>query len=200
MGKTNPVRNTKAQREINKISNGAKNIILAVTAGIAIYKACDILRRLKEQGFSVTVVMTPEAEELIKPIVFQSLSGSKVYRGLFEETDNWEIEHVSLADKADLILIAPATANIIGKIASGISDDLLTCVVCATKAPVLIAPAMNENMYRNKITQGNIKKLKSLGYKFVEPRRGRLACGKIGLGCLAEVETIIKEVKRYLLL
>jgi len=177
-----------------------KNIILGVTAGIAIYKACDIVRRLKEQGFSVTVVMTPEAEELIKPIVFQSLSGSKVYRGLFEETDNWEIEHVSLADKADLILIAPATANIIGKIASGISDDLLTCVVCATKAPVLIAPAMNENMYRNKITQGNIKKLKSLGYKFVEPRRGRLACGKIGLGCLAEVEAIIKEVKRYLLL
>lgn len=175
-----------------------KNIILGVTAGIAIYKACDIVRRLKEQGFSVTVVMTPEAEELIKPIVFQSLSGSKVYRGLFEETDNWEIEHVSLADKADLILIAPATANIIGKIASGISDDLLTCVVCATKAPVLIAPAMNENMYRNKITQGNIKKLKSLGYKFVEPRRGRLACGKIGLGCLAEVETIIKEVKKNL--
>lgn len=175
-----------------------KNIILAVTAGIAIYKACDIVRRLKEQGFSVTVVMTPEAEELIKPIVFQSLSGSKVYRGLFEETDNWEIEHVSLADKADLILIAPATANIIGKIASGISDDLLTCVVCATKAPVLIAPAMNENMYRNKITQGNIKKLKSLGYKFVEPRRGRLACAKIGLGCLAEVETIIKEVKKNL--
>lgn len=175
-----------------------KNIILGVTAGIAIYKACDIVSRLKEQGFSVTVVMTPEAEELIKPIVFQSLSGSKVYCGLFEETDNWEIEHISLADKADLILIAPATANIIGKIASGISDDLLTCVVCATKAPVLIAPAMNEDMYRNKITQGNIKKLKSLGYKFVEPRRGRLACGKIGLGCLAEVEAIIKEVKKII--
>ena len=175
-----------------------KNIILGVAASIAIYKACDIVRRLREQGFSVTVVMTPEAEELIKPIVFGSLSGNKVYCGLFEETDNWEIEHISLADKAGLILIAPATANIIGKIASGISDDLLTCVVCATKAPVLIAPAMNENMYRNKITQGNIKKLKSLGYKFVEPRRGRLACGKIGLGCLAEVETIIKEAKKII--
>ena len=175
-----------------------KNIILGVAASIAIYKACDIVRRLREQGFSLTVVMTPEAEELIKPIVFQSLSGNKVYCGLFEETDNWEIEHISLADKAGLILIAPATANIIGKIASGISDDLLTCVVCATKAPVLFCPAMNENMYRNKITQGNIKKLKSLGYKFVEPRRGRLACGKIGLGCLAEVETIIKEAKKIL--
>ena len=171
---------------------------MGVAASIAIYKACDIVRRLREQGFSLTVVMTPEAEELIKPIVFQSLSGNKVYCGLFEETDNWEIEHISLADKAGLILIAPATANIIGKIANGICDDLLTCVVCATKAPVLFCPAMNENMYKNKITQGNIKKLKSLGYKFVEPRRGRLACGKIGLGCLAEVETIIKEAKKII--
>lgn len=153
------------------------------------------MRRLKEAGFSVTVIQTPESEELIKPIVFGSLSGNRVYRGLFEEAAEWEIGHVSLADKADLILIAPATANIIAKIASGICDDLLSCVVCATKAPVLICPAMNENMYKNKITQANIRKLKSLGYRFVEPRRGRLACGKIGLGCLAEVETIMKEVK-----
>ncbi len=172
-----------------------KHIILGVTASIAIYKACEIVRRLKEEGFLVTVVMTAEAEELIKPIVFGSLSGNKVYRGLFEEPQAWEIEHVSLAEKADLVLIAPATANIIGKIASGICDDLLTCVICATKAPVLIAPAMNEQMYLNKITQENIKKLKSFSYKFVEPRKGRLACGKIGLGCLAEVETIIKAVK-----
>lgn len=174
-----------------------KNIILGVTASIAIYKACEIVRRLREENFSVTVVMTREAEELIKPIVFQSLSGNKVYRGLFEEPEAWEIEHISLADKADLVLIAPATANIIAKVTAGICDDLLTCIVCATRAPVLIAPAMNEKMYKNKITQGNIKKLISLGYKFVEPRRGRLACGKIGLGCLAEIETIIKEVKKF---
>jgi len=176
----------------------AKDIILGVTASIAIYKACDILRRLKEIGFAVTVVMTEEAQELIKPLVFQSLSGNKVYRGMFEQPDTREIEHISLAEKADLVLLAPATANIIGKIACGICDDLLTCVVCATKAPVLIAPAMNESMYRNRIVQNNIKKLISLGYKFVEPRRGRLASGKLGIGCLAEVEAIVKEAKKYL--
>jgi phosphopantothenoylcysteine decarboxylase/phosphopantothenate--cysteine ligase len=175
-----------------------KNIILGVTASIAIYKACEIVRRLKSEDFSVTVVMTPEAEELIRPIVFASLSGNKVYQGLFNAPDAWEIEHVSLAQNTDLVLVAPATANIIGKIASGICDDLLTCIICATKAPVLICPAMNENMYKNKITQANIAKLKSLGYKFVEPIKGRLACGKVGLGCLAEVETIVKEVKKIL--
>jgi phosphopantothenoylcysteine decarboxylase/phosphopantothenate--cysteine ligase len=175
-----------------------KNIILGVTASIAIFKACDIILRLKEQGFQVTVVETREAEELIKPIVFQSLSGNRVYRGLFDEPKGWDIEHISLAKKADLVLIAPATANIIGKIANGICDDLLTCIVCATRAPVLLCPAMNENMYKHKIVQNNIKKLKAFGYRFVEPRKGRLVCGKIGLGCLAEVETIIKEVKKII--
>jgi len=174
----------------------AKDIILGVTASIAIYKACDILRRLKELGFAVTVVMTEEAQELIKPLVFQSLSGNKVYRGMFEHSDTWEIEHISLAEKADLVLIVPATANIIGKIACGICDDLLTCIVCATKAPVLIAPAMNDSMFKNRIVQDNIKRLKYIGYKFVEPRCGRLASGKLGIGCLAEVETIVKEAKK----
>jgi phosphopantothenoylcysteine decarboxylase / phosphopantothenate---cysteine ligase len=175
-----------------------KNVILGVTASIAIYKACEIIRRLKSEGFSVTVVMTPEAEEFIRPALFQGLSENKVYRGLFAEPEGWEIEHVSLAKKAGLVLLAPATANIIGKIASGICDDLLTCVVCATRATVLICPAMNENMYRNKIVQENIKKLKSLGYRFVEPVKGRLACGEIGVGCLAEVETIVRETKKIL--
>lgn len=175
-----------------------KNIILGVAASIAIYKACDIVRRLRGHNISVSVVMTKEAEELIKPIVFQSLSGNKVYRGMFQEPEEWEIEHIYLAEKADLILIAPATANIIGKIACGICDDLLTCVVCAAKAPVLIAPAMNENMFKNKITQENIQKLKRLGYRFIEPKIGRLACGKRGIGCLAEVDDIIKEVKQFL--
>lgn len=175
-----------------------KNIILGVTASIAIYKACDIIRRLKEEGFSVTVVLTPEAEEFIQPVLFQSLSGNKVYRGLFDDIEAWEIEHVSLAEKADLVLIAPTTANIIGKIASGICDDLLTCVCCATKAPIVICPAMNENMFKNRITQDNIKKLQSLGFRFVEPIKGRLACGRVGVGCLAEVEDIVKEVKRVI--
>jgi len=175
-----------------------KNVIVGVTASIAIYKACDIVRRLTHEGFSVSVIMTPEAEEFVKPILFQGLSGNKVYRGLFTEPDAWGIEHVSLADKADLVLIAPATANIIGKMAAGICDNLLTCVCLATKAPILIAPAMNENMYQNRITQDNIKKLKSLGFKFIDPIKGRLACGRVGIGCLAEVEALVKAVKKIL--
>ncbi|MDO8489256.1 MAG: flavoprotein [Candidatus Omnitrophota bacterium] len=181
------------------MAKATKNILLGVTASIAIYKACDILRMLKKCGFSVHVVMTKEAEELIKPIVFQSLSGNRVYRGgIFEEQDTWEIGHISLAEKADLILIAPATANIIAKLASGICDDVLTCTVCATKATVLVAPAMNENMYKNKITQSNIAKLKSCGYKFIAPTSGLLVCGAVGIGCLAETVEIVKEVKKLL--
>jgi len=175
-----------------------KSIILGVTASIAIYKACEILRRLQDQSFSVSVVMTEEAKELIRPVVFQSLSGNRVYGSLFGDLDVWEVEHVSLAERCDLILVAPATANIIGKIANGICDNLLTCLLCATRKPVVICPAMNELMFRNRIVQENIRKLKSHGYKFVEPIRGRLACGKVGIGCLAEVETIVKEVKRIL--
>lgn len=175
-----------------------KNIILGVTASIAIYKACELVRLFKGLGFSVTVVQTPESCELIKPIVFQGLSGNKVYSGLFETPEAWDIEHVSIAKKADLILLAPATANIIAKIAAGICDDFLTCVVSATCAPVLIAPAMNELMYSNKITQRNIQDLKSLGYKFVEPKKGKLACGDIGVGCLAELDTIVQEVKKLI--
>ena len=175
-----------------------RNILLGVTASIAIYKSCELVRKLKESGFIVTVAMTREAEELIKPIVFQSLSGRRVYRaGIFDEPDTWEIEHISLAQSADLILIAPATANFIAKVASGICDDLLTCVICASKAKVLVAPAMNENMYQNKITQSNIAKLKSCGYKFIAPQKGLLACGKVGVGCLAPLEDIIKEVKKF---
>lgn len=180
------------------MSAKVKHVIVGVTASVAIYKACEIIRRLKEASFAVSVIQTKESEELIKPILFESLSQSKVYRGLFDAPETREIEHISLAQKADLILVAPATANIIAKIASGICDDLLTCVICASKAPVLFAPAMNEQMYKNEITQGNIKKLKSLGYKFIDPKEGKLACGDKGVGCLAEVDRIIKEVKKNL--
>ncbi len=173
-----------------------REIVLGVTGSVAIYKACEITRRLKERSCNVTVVMTAEAREFIRPILFQSLSGNKVYTDMFERPGEWEIEHVSLAQKADCVLIAPATANIIGKIASGICDDLLTCVVCATKAPVLICPAMNENMYTNRIVAGNCRRLGSLGYRFVEPKKGNLACGKIGVGCLAEVDIIVRETLR----
>ena len=176
-----------------------KNIVLGVTASVAIYKSCSLIRRLRESGWLVHVVMTKEAQELIKPIMLQSLSGNRVYSGgIFDASDTWEIEHVALATKADLILIAPATANIIAKLAAGICDDLLSCTVCASKAKVLIAPAMNENMYQHKITQSNIAKLKACGYKFILPHKGMLACGVVGEGCLAEAAEIIKEVKKLL--
>lgn len=175
-----------------------KFIILGVSASIAIYKACDIIRRLIEEELQITVVMTPEAEELIRPIVFQSLSGNQVYRDLFQLPEKASFNHIPLAEKADLVLLAPATANIIGKIASGVWDDLLTCIVGATKAPVVLCPAMNENMYLNAITQENIAKLKRLGYRFVEPKKGKLACGKLGVGCLADTEVIVQTVKEIL--
>lgn len=175
-----------------------REIVLGVCASIAIYKSLEVIRRLKEEGFSVSVIMTKEAQGFIKPILFEHISQNKVYTELFSLPSAWETEHISLAEKASLILIVPATANIIAKTAAGICDDLLTCVILATKAPVLFCPAMNENMYKNKITQENIKKLKNLGYKFLGPIKGRLACGKIGLGHLIEVETIVKEVKNLL--
>lgn len=175
-----------------------KNIVLGVTGSIAAYKACDLIRALQKIGFSVSVIMTKEAKEFISSLTFRQISKNKVYEDIFEKDIDMEIEHIALAEKADLILIAPATANIIGKIANGICDDLLSCTVIATKKPVVIAPAMNENMYTNRIVQGNINKLKSLGYKFIQPRKGELACGKIGWGCLAEIDVIVKEVKKFL--
>jgi len=174
------------------------NIVLGVTASIAIYKACDIARGLVKDKFSLDIVMTRNAVRLISPQVFSSLIAGSVYGDEFPGLGNWEIEHISLAKKADLILIAPATANIIGKIANGIADDLLSTTVMATRALILIAPAMNENMYKSKIVQGNIGKLKNLGYKFVGPRIGKLACGDVGVGHLAETETIVKEAKKLL--
>ena len=173
-------------------------IILGVTASIAIYKACEILRCLIKNNISVSVVMTENATKLISPQVFASLSGTRVYIDEFVDPVNWDIEHIALSKKAGLVLITPATANIIGKIANGIADDLLSTIVMACRAPVLIAPAMNDNMYKNKIVIANIQKLKSMGYKFIGPDRGRLACGDIGIGHLAEVKAIVTEVKKIL--
>ena len=171
-----------------------KNVVLGVTGSVAIYKSCDIIRRLKENGCDVTVVMTKEAKEFINPILFQTLSGNKVYESMFEVPENWDIEHISLAQKADLVLIAPATANIIAKAACGLCDDLLSCIVLATKAKIVFCPAMNDGMFLNKITQANIKKLSELNCKFIQPVKGKLACGKVGIGCLADVDTIVKAV------
>lgn len=171
-----------------------KNIVLGVTGSIAAYKAADIVSRLKKLKANVNVIMTESATKFISPLTLQTLSSNYVAVGMFDEVKSWEIEHISLATKADIFVIAPATANIIGKIANGIADDLLTTTVMATKAPVLIAPAMNVNMYENKITQENINKLKSLGYKFIEPATGILACGVYGKGKLADVDDIISGI------
>lgn len=175
-----------------------KNIVLGVCGGIAAYKACELTSRLKKLNANVDVIMTKSAAEFVTPLTFQSLSLNQVITGMFDQLKYWEIEHISLAKKADIVVIAPATANIIGKLANGIADDMLSTTVMAAKAIKLIAPAMNTNMYENPIVQKNIETLKLLGYKFVEPGEGRLACGDIGKGKMAEPE-IIEEVIKELL-
>lgn len=175
-----------------------KEIILGVTGSISIYKSLELIRELKEKNFNVTVIMTKEAQELLKPLTFQTISENTVYTELFLPLKEFNPLHTSLAEKGDLILICPATANIIGKIAQGICDDLLTCTILSTKKPVMFCPAMNENMYKNEIVQGNIRKLKRMGYKFVGPVKGKLVCGKIGMGHLAPLPKIVEEVLRII--
>ena len=175
-----------------------KNILLGVTASIAAYKACDIISQLKKAGFNVTVCITKDASQFITPLTLQTLSGNKVFCDMFEPVTGYNPMHISLAEKIGLLLIAPATADCISKIAAGICDDILTCTVVSTKAPVLIAPAMNENMYKNKIIQANITKLKQLGFKFIGPKKGGLVCGAEGIGHIADVAQIVKEAKRTL--
>jgi len=171
-----------------------KEIVLGVTGGIAAYKAVELLRLLTGAGANVHVVMTSEATEFVAPLTFQTLSMNPVHTELFSLISEREIGHIALADRADLIVIAPATANIVGKIASGLADDLLTTTVMASKAPVLIAPAMNVNMYQNSIYRENADKLARHGYHFVEPARGMLACGWEGEGKLQEPRIIFEEI------
>jgi phosphopantothenoylcysteine decarboxylase/phosphopantothenoylcysteine decarboxylase/phosphopantothenate--cysteine ligase len=176
-----------------------KNIILGVTGSIAAYKAADIANILTGDGHAVHVIMTQSAQKFITAVTFQTLTKNKVYTELFDEIIYEDVRHISLAQKADLALIAPATANIIGKIAGGIADDMLSTVIMAIRdRPVLICPAMNTAMYENPVVAGNIKKLAGLGYRFIEPREGRLACGDTGKGALAPVEFIVDEVRRLL--
>ncbi|HPT75787.1 MAG TPA: bifunctional phosphopantothenoylcysteine decarboxylase/phosphopantothenate--cysteine ligase CoaBC [Defluviitaleaceae bacterium] len=175
-----------------------KTVVLGVTGGIAAYKACEIASRLVKSGIEVNVIMTRSAQEFVRPLVFQSLTNRPVATDMFKEPVTWDIEHISLAKKADLFLIAPATANIIGKIAAGIADDMLSTTVMATKAPVVIAPAMNTAMYNNVIVQRNIQTLSDLGYHFISPAEGRLACGDTGIGKLADVDIIVEKVLELL--
>lgn len=172
----------------------SKCVVIGVTGGIAVYKALDVISALRKKDIEVHVIMTESASKFVNPLTFQSISQNMVVTDMFAEPKAWEIQHISLAQKADLMLIAPATANVIGKISNGIADDMLSTTVMATKAKVLIAPAMNTNMYQNPIVQNNISKLKDFGYKFIEPASGRLACGDIGIGKLADVNIIVERV------
>lgn len=173
-----------------------KNIILGVTGSIAAYKAAEITNTLTKDGYNVDVIMTKGGREFITPLTLQTLSKNRVYTDVFQEDYPREVKHISLAVKADLLLVAPASANIIGKFASGIADDMLTSVVLALgDIPKYIAPAMNTNMYENPIVQENIAKLKKYGFEIIEPKESRLACGDLGKGALADVATIVQTVE-----
>ena len=171
-----------------------KNVVLGVSGGIAVYKALEITSLLIKKDINVNVIMTENATKFVTPLSFQSLSQNTVACDTFQEPKVWEIQHISLAEKADVMLVAPATANIIGKVANGIADDMLSTTIMATKAKVIFAPAMNTNMYENPILQDNIRKLKSFGYEFIEPAEGRLACGSVGKGKLEKPEIIADRV------
>ena len=175
-----------------------KTIVLGITGGIAAYKAAELASKLTQAGARVDVVMTESATRFIAPLTLRSLTGRPVVTSMWELNSEFSIEHVALAEAADIVAIVPATANIIAKLAAGISDDMLTCTVLATKAPVIVAPAMNVNMFENPVTQDNLAKLKARGFVIVDPAYGRLASGKMGLGRLAETETIIGTIKQVL--
>jgi len=178
--------------------SSGKKILLGVTGSIAAYKALDLASRLRKKGHQVTAVMTRSACQLVGPASFESLTGNPVALELFPKQKPQQIEHISLAQWADLVLIAPATANFLGKAAHGIADDLLTTVALAATAPILAAPAMNVNMWQAQAVQENLKKLKSFGWKIIEPESGRLACGDTGKGRLASLDAIEKAIEEAL--
>ncbi|ASJ54580.1 bifunctional 4'-phosphopantothenoylcysteine decarboxylase/phosphopantothenoylcysteine synthetase [Brevibacillus formosus] len=178
-------------------SLAGKRIVLGVSGGIAAYKAAALTSKLTQAGALVHVILTESALQFIQPLTFQALSHLPVYTDTFTEPDPHVISHIELADRADLVLIAPATANVIGKMANGIADDMLTTTVLATQAPVMVAPAMNVNMYNHPAVIANMDKLTAYGYRFVEPGVGLLACGWIGKGRLAEPEEIVEAVRQW---
>lgn len=176
-----------------------KNIILGITGSIAAYKAADIANTLTKEGHSVHVIMTKAAMEFITPLTLQTLTKNKVHTDQFAPYIPSEVEHISLAQKADLFLVAPASADFIAKAAAGIADDMLTTVLLAARnIPIFVAPAMNTAMYENPITQRNIKMLTEFGFQFIEPREALLACGDLGKGALAETEDILSQVRKAL--
>ena len=169
-------------------------VVLGVTGGIAAYKSAEIASQLKKQGHDVYVIMTKHATEFIAPLTFETLTNHPVVVDMFTRETPWEVEHIALAKRADVFLVAPASANFLGKYANGIADDMLTTTVLATKAPVVLAPAMNTNMWSNAIVQKNVEALKSFGVSMVGPGSGYLACGDLGQGRMSEPEEIVEAV------
>lgn len=174
-----------------------KKVLLCVTGGIAVFKAAALTSQLHQKGAEVKVMMTTSAQRFVTPLTFQTLSRNPVYIDTFDEKDPKKIAHIDLADWADLVVIAPATANILAKLAHGIADDMISTTLTATTAPILIAPAMNTNMYEHPAVQQNMRTLASFGCRFIEPGEGLLACGYVGKGRLAEPEEIIQAIERY---
>lgn len=174
-----------------------KKITLAVSAGIAAYKAVELLRIFKKEGAEVQVTLSANASEFVAPLTFEALSGNPVYHRLFDSENSADMEHIRLAENADLMLVAPATASALGKMANGLADDALSSLFMAFKGSVIVAPAMNEGMWKNLAVQENIEKLKSRGVEFVGPEEGELACGATGPGRLADLETILVRVKNH---
>lgn len=175
-----------------------KTVVFGITGGIAAYKACEIVRLLVKAKAEVHTILTSAAQQFVSPLTLQTLSRNPVHTEMFHLLHEMEIGHISLADGADVVLIAPATADMLAKAAHGICDDLLTTVICATKAPVVFAPSMNVNMWDNPITQENVAKLRKLGWHMIEPEAGELACGYEGKGRLPDPGEIIKFVEKVI--
>jgi len=171
-----------------------KRILLGVTGGIAAYKAAHIASALRARDAEIIVIMTQSAQQFITPLTLHTLTGGPVITDMFDQRSIREPAHVSIAESVDAIVVAPATANFIGKLASGICDDMLTCTIMAAEVPLIVAPAMNEAMFRKPVLQENIEKLRSWGVRFVGPEKGRLATGKVGMGRMSQPEKIIEEL------
>lgn len=175
-----------------------REILIGVTGGISAYKACELVRLLRKKGFNISVAMTEEATRFVTPLTFKTLSAREVAVDLFAPDLKWDPQHIALAERADLIAVVPATANFIAKLACGICDDIISCSITASRAKVVIAPAMNSNMYSHPSVRLNMEKIKSFGYKIIPPVKGMLACGKEGVGNLAPVETIAATLEKLL--
>lgn len=175
-----------------------KNVLIGICGGIAAYKVCELIRLLRKLEANVKIIMTQNAQKFITPLTVQTLSQNRVYLDTFESEYSYDIEHISLTNWADILIVAPATANIIGKFANGIADDLLSTTFLAFNKPILVVPAMNSNMFENRIVQANIQKLKQMGINVLEPDAGLLACGVYGKGRYPENQKIIIEIERLL--